>query len=98
MSLLSPAEIQMQLAVLPGWAVVDKCLERRFVFPDFVAAIDFVNRLVEPAERAAHHPDLSISYNKVTVQLTTHDLGGLTAKDFALAKVIAGFKLPGQSG
>jgi 4a-hydroxytetrahydrobiopterin dehydratase len=98
MLLLSPAEIQMQLAVLPGWVVVDDRLERQFVFPDFVAAIDFVNRLVEPAERAAHHPDISISYNKVTVQLTTHDAGGLTAKDCALAKVISGFKLPGQSG
>jgi 4a-hydroxytetrahydrobiopterin dehydratase len=98
MSLLSPAEIQMQLGVLPGWVVVDDRLERQFVFNDFVAAIDFVNRLVEPAERAAHHPDLHISYNKVTVQLTTHDAGGLTAKDFALAKVVSGFKLPGQSG
>lgn len=97
MSLLSPAEIQMQLGVLPGWVVVDDRLERQFIFNDFVAAIDFVNRLVEPAERAAHHPDLRISYNKVTVQLTTHDAGGLTAKDFALAKVVSGFKLPGQS-
>ncbi|NJN61825.1 MAG: 4a-hydroxytetrahydrobiopterin dehydratase [Coleofasciculaceae cyanobacterium RL_1_1] len=97
MSLLSPAEIQMQLGVLPGWVVVGDRLERQFIFNDFVAAIDFVNRLVEPAERAAHHPDLRISYNKVTVQLTTHDAGGLTAKDFALAKVVSGFKLPGQS-
>jgi 4a-hydroxytetrahydrobiopterin dehydratase len=95
MSLLSPAEIQMQLAVLPGWTVIDDHIERQFIFNDFVAAIDFVNRLVEPAERAGHHPDLSISYNKVTVKMTTHDEGGLTAKDFALAKVISGFKLPG---
>jgi len=95
MSLLSPAEIQIQLAVLPGWMVLDDRLARQFIFQDFVAAIDFVNRLVEPAERAGHHPDLHISYNKVTVNLTTHDLGGLTAKDFALAKVISGFKLPG---
>ncbi len=95
MAILSLAEIQKQLSVMPEWVVVDNLLERQFVFNDFVAAIDFVNRLVEPAERAAHHPDISISYNKVTVQLTSHDAGGLTAKDVSLAKVISEIKLPG---
>jgi 4a-hydroxytetrahydrobiopterin dehydratase len=58
-------------------------------FKDFIAAIDFVNQLVEPAEAAGHHPDLEISYNKVTICLTTHDAGGLTEKDFEMAKVIS---------
>ncbi|MGD1902466.1 MAG: 4a-hydroxytetrahydrobiopterin dehydratase [Geitlerinemataceae cyanobacterium] len=89
-SRLNAAEIEMQLAVVPEWSRVGERIERQFVFKDFIAAIDFVNRLVEPAERAGHHPDLSISYNKVTVALTTHDAGGLTANDFALAKVLSG--------
>jgi 4a-hydroxytetrahydrobiopterin dehydratase len=54
-----------------------------------VEAIAFVNQIVEPAEAAGHHPDLEISYNKVTVSLTTHDAGGLTSKDFDLAQVIS---------
>ena len=52
-------------------------------------AIAFVDRLVEPAEAAGHHPDLAISYNQVTVSLTSHDAGGLTQKDFALAQTIS---------
>jgi 4a-hydroxytetrahydrobiopterin dehydratase len=48
-----------------------------------------VNKLVEPAETAGHHPDLEISYNKVTISLTSHDAGGLTEKDFALARQIS---------
>lgn len=51
--------------------------------------MDFVNKLVEPAEAAGHHPDLSISYNKVTVSLTSHDAGGLTESDFEMAKTIS---------
>lgn len=52
-------------------------------------AIAFVNKLVAPSEAAGHHPDIEISYNKVTVNLTTHDAGGLTEKDFALAQEIS---------
>ena len=58
-------------------------------FIDFVEAIAFVNKLVEPSEAAEHHPDIEISYNKVTVNLTTHDAGGLTEKDFVLAEKIS---------
>jgi 4a-hydroxytetrahydrobiopterin dehydratase len=54
--------------------------------------MDFVNKLVEPAEAAGHHPDIAISYNKVTISLTTHDAGGLTEKDFAMAKQISSLK------
>ena len=82
---LTQSEIQAQLSKLPEWSQVDNKIQRLFKFKGFVEAVDFVNKLVEPAEAADHHPDIEISYNKVTVNLTTHDAGGLTAKDFDLA-------------
>ncbi len=87
--LLNDAEIKEGLAKLPEWEVEDKSLTRIYEFKDFLAAIAFVNQLVEPAEQAGHHPDIFISYNRVTVSLTTHDAGGLTEKDLALAQVIS---------
>lgn len=89
MTLLSEQEVTQQIKSLPDWTLEGKELRRTFQFKNFVEAIDFVNRLVEPAETAGHHPDLAISYNKVTVSLTTHDAGGLTQKDFDLAKTIS---------
>jgi 4a-hydroxytetrahydrobiopterin dehydratase len=89
MTLLSEQEVTKQVQSLPDWTVDSQELRRTFQFKNFVEAIDFVNRLVEPAETAGHHPDLAISYNKVTVSLTTHDAGGLTHKDFDLAKIIS---------
>jgi 4a-hydroxytetrahydrobiopterin dehydratase len=87
--LLSEADIQAQAEGLSGWTVMGKELHSTRKFKNFVEAIAFVSSLVEPAEAAGHHPDLSISYNKVTISLTTHDVGGLTAKDFALAQQIS---------
>jgi 4a-hydroxytetrahydrobiopterin dehydratase len=87
--LLSDAEIQEKAAQLEGWEVEGKELKRTMEFKDFVTAIDFVNKLVDPAEAAGHHPDLAISYNKVTVALTSHDAGGLTEKDFEMAQVLS---------
>lgn len=58
-------------------------------FADFAATVAFVERLVEPADRLGHHPDLAIAYNRVILSLTTHDAGGLTALDFALAEEIS---------
>jgi len=89
MSVLSESEIQHQLLTLPSWSRQGGAIQRQFTFSNFVEAIAFVNRLVEPAEQAGHHPDLQISYNKVVVSLTTHDAGGLTTQDFALAQVIS---------
>lgn len=89
MTLLSEQQVTQQIESLPDWTLEGKELRRTFQFKNFVEAIDFVNRLVEPAETAGHHPDLAISYNKVTVSLTTHDAGGLTQKDFDLAKTIS---------
>jgi len=69
-----------------GWMVEDGALTKTFTFHDFVHAMQFVNRLAESAEEAQHHPDIDIRYNKVTVGLSTHDEGGITEKDFALAE------------
>jgi 4a-hydroxytetrahydrobiopterin dehydratase len=87
--LLSEIEIKQQANLLDGWAVEGSKLECSRKFKDFVEAIEFINKLVEPAESAGHHPDIEISYNKVKITLTTHDAGGLTSKDFDLARIIS---------
>ena len=87
--LLTEAEIQESAKVLSGWTVKGSNLEITRTFKNFIQAIDFVNKLVEPAESAGHHPDLEISYNKVKIALTTHDTGGLTQADFDLARAIS---------
>lgn len=88
-SLLSDSEIKTQLDQLPKWSQKGKTIESVRTFNDFVEAINFVNKLVEPAEAAGHHPDIAISYNKVTITLTSHDAGGLTDSDFTMAKTIS---------
>lgn len=87
--LLNETEIQQLSSELVDWKTEGKQIKCTRKFKDFVEAIEFVNRLVAPAEAAVHHPDLAISYNQVEITLTTHDAGGLTAKDFALAKEIS---------
>jgi 4a-hydroxytetrahydrobiopterin dehydratase len=89
---LNETQVQERAAQVPDWKVEGKQLKQVIKFKDFVAAMDFVNKLIEPAEAAGHHPDLAISYNKVTISLTTHDAGGLTEKDFAMAKQISSLK------
>ena len=86
--LLTHSEIKQAMRGLPGWTTDGKALRRQYTFADFPAAVAFVNRLVAPAEAQGHHPDIAISYNRVTLSLTTHDAGGLTAKDLALARAI----------
>ena len=83
------AEIQENAKVLSGWTVEDSKLQTTRRFKDFIQAIEFVNKLVEPAESAGHHPDIEISYNKVKIILTTHDAGGLTQTDFDVARAIS---------
>ncbi len=87
--LLNDAEIKEGIGKLSGWTVEGKELKITRKFKDFIEAIKFVNELVEPAEAAGHHPDITISYNKVAIALTTHDAGGLTEKDFDMAQVIS---------
>lgn len=87
--LLTPTQIEQKIQSLPQWSQSEQTLVRTFKFKNFIEAISFVNQLVEPAEAAGHHPDLKISYNRVTVSLTTHDAGGLTELDFSLAQTIS---------
>lgn len=87
--LLNNIEIKERASQLSGWAVEGKQLRCTRLFKDFIESIAFVNKLVAPSEAAGHHPDIEISYNKVIVNLTTHDAGGLTEKDFALAQQIS---------
>ncbi len=90
MTRLSLAAARKRLARLPeGWAIKDgKRLERMYRFPDFKAALAFTNRVGKLAEREGHHPDIHLSWGKARVSITTHDAGGLTRKDFALAAKI----------
>jgi 4a-hydroxytetrahydrobiopterin dehydratase len=88
-TLLTPDVIQSKLTQLPDWSLQGKAITCTRTFKDFITAVEFVNRLVDPAEAAGHHPDLSISYNKVVIELSTHDAGGLTEKDFVLAQTIS---------
>lgn len=85
MPTLSPDAAQSRLAQLSGWQIESGELVRTFQFPDFVAALKFVNHVGELAEKAGHHPDIDIRYNRVRLALVTHSAGGLTEKDFDLA-------------
>lgn len=88
MALLSDAEVQERLAGLSGWERKGEAIEKEFKRGDFVGSVEFVSSLVEPAEAMNHHPDLAISWDTVTVTLSTHSEGGLTANDFQLAEKI----------
>ena len=70
------------------WQEINKSLVREFSFPDFKTALAFVNKVGALAEAANHHPDISLTWGKVTIRLTTHDDGGVTEKDRQLAKEI----------
>ena len=85
MELLSDEEIQARLGDLDGWSRDGDAITKTFERGDFVGSVDFVKSLVEPAEEMGHHPDLEISWDTVTVTVTTHSEGGLTANDFELA-------------
>jgi 4a-hydroxytetrahydrobiopterin dehydratase len=80
-------KIQAELATLPAWKRSGQVISRTFEFKDFPAAMKFVNAVAELAEQAQHHPDIDVRWNRVTLALTTHDAGGLTEKDFALARL-----------
>lgn len=89
MALLSEDELEEYLAEMPGWELVGKAIEREFEFEDFVGSVRFVDALVAPAEAMNHHPDLAISWNKVTVTITNHAEGGVTMKDLDLAEQVS---------
>jgi 4a-hydroxytetrahydrobiopterin dehydratase len=84
------SEIVAALAGLPGWSRQGAAIGKTFVFKDFVAAWGFMSRVALLAEKRDHHPDWRNVWNKVEVALTTHDAGGISQRDFELAKAIEG--------
>ena len=88
MTRLASDELDAAVATLPEWAVVEGKLHRALDFPDFVHAFGFMSSVALVAEARNHHPEWSNVYAKVLIDLTTHDAGGITAKDTALARTI----------
>jgi 4a-hydroxytetrahydrobiopterin dehydratase len=86
-SLIDDAAAAEHLRHLPGWRLAGRTIVKEFVFAGFPDAVAFVQRLVAPSEAADHHPDLEIHYRRVVVTYSTHSAGGLTAKDFAGARM-----------
>ena len=86
MEKLTSTQIKTALPSVPAWKKKGAAITRTYQFKDFPAAIKFVNALAKLAEKEWHHPDIDIRWNKVTLALSTHDAGGLTKKDFSLAK------------
>ena len=85
MAVLSDDEIQERLGGAEGWERDGDTLRKEFDRGDFMGSVDFVNRITPAAEEMNHHPDVAISWSKVTVSLSTHSEGGITASDFELA-------------
>jgi 4a-hydroxytetrahydrobiopterin dehydratase len=85
---LSEAEVQTRLAELPSWTLAAGKLRRELKFANFVEAFGFMTRVALEAEKADHHPEWSNVYNRVVIELTTHDCDGLSERDFALATKI----------
>jgi len=88
MGVLNDAELAAFAADHPGWSAGPSGLEGEFTFADFTEAFSFMTRIALMAERANHHPDMSISWNRLTVRLVTHSAGGVTDTDTALAVAI----------
>ena len=86
MSALTTKQVNLHLKAVPHWSKRAKTISRTFEFEGFLKSIAFVNRIARKAQKMNHHPDIVIRFNKVTLQLTTHDEGGLTGKDFSLAQ------------
>jgi 4a-hydroxytetrahydrobiopterin dehydratase len=88
MAAISESEARARLTEVPGWDVGDKSLLRKLTLASFPEAVAFTVKVAFVAEAADHHPDILINYRRVTLTLWTHTEGGITEKDFALAKEI----------
>lgn len=84
--ILIDSELQTLLAQLSHWTLREGALAREWTFPNFAEAMLFVNRVAAVAERANHHPDIDIRYNRVILSLISHDSGGITSRDAAMAR------------
>ena len=87
---LDTAAIASAMPGVPGWTLKGDGIERQYKFADSALAFAFMARVALLAEKADHHPEWSNVYNKVNIRLTTHDAGGLSVRDFALARAIDG--------
>ncbi len=85
---LTPAEIAENLNGLAAWSESEGFLKKRFKFANFVESLEFVNKVGEIAERHDHHPDITFGWGYAEIALTTHDRGGITDFDFAVAREI----------
>ena len=86
MAALTAQQISLHRKSVPDWSKRAQTIRRTFEFDGFLKSIDFVNRVARKAQKIDHHPDIDIRFNKVTLTLTTHDEGGITDKDFSLAR------------
>ncbi len=85
---LSQLDIEEQLKNLSGWSVVNEKLHKEFEFASFNEAFGFMTRAAMEIEKMNHHPEWFNVYNRITVELTTHDVGGITKNDVNLAKIL----------
>jgi 4a-hydroxytetrahydrobiopterin dehydratase len=83
MAKLGRVEVVQQMTALKGWTLEGDVIRKQYTFANFADAIAFVNRLAREADAADHHPDILVSYKRVTLSYSTHSEGGLTEKDFA---------------
>lgn len=89
---LSDEQIKTELSALPGWSVVNGKLHKDFVFDDFVEAFGFMTRAAIHIEKMNHHPEWFNVYNKLSIDLVTHDAGGITQNDIILASTLNSLK------
>jgi 4a-hydroxytetrahydrobiopterin dehydratase len=86
MPALNTKQIKLHLQAVPNWSKRAQTILRTFKFEGFLKGIDFVDRIAAKAQKMNHHPDIDVRFDQVTLTLTTHDEGGITEKDFLLAK------------
>ena len=93
MKALTKIEINIKINEIDNWKIIDESLCKEFEFVNFVKAIEFINKVAQIAENQEHHPVLTNSYNYLKIELKTHDVNGISDKDFKLAKTIDDLKL-----
>lgn len=88
MAKLTHDEITAKIKTLAGWQFKDNAISKKFQFKSFMDGIHFIGKVAAMAEKADHHPDILVNYKRITFTCSTHDAGGVTEKDFALATEI----------
>jgi 4a-hydroxytetrahydrobiopterin dehydratase len=87
MPVLDTSQVKLRLKAMPGWSKRAQSLCRTFKVEGFMMSIAFVRRIAKRAQKINHHPDIDIRFDRVTLMLTSHDAGGITEKDFTLARL-----------